>query len=152
VAINEVIDRDRGYNALLAGIGSLAGEPAVLVGVRQGAGEVDGTDLVLIASANEFGTSDGRVPERSFIRSTVDENRTKYVKDLTKVVTDAIDGKRIPKKSLERVGARATADIQRKIVALKEPANASSTIRQKKSSNPLVDTGRLLQSIDWEVR
>ena len=50
------------------------------------------------------------------------------------------------------LGEKVVADVQRKIVALKDPPNAPSTIAKKGSANPLIDTGRLRQSIDFEVR
>jgi len=149
---NEVVDRDLGYSDLLAGIGKLSAEPAVFVGVREGAGDVDGTPLTLIAAANEFGTNDGHVPERSYLRSTIDEKRKQYQAALTKIITDAIDGRALPVRGLQRLGARAVADVQRKITALKDPPNAPSTVKKKGSDNPLIDTGRLRQSIDYDVR
>lgn len=152
MARNEVTDKDMGYSALLVGINRLANEPAVFVGVRGDAGSVDGVPLLLIASANEFGTSDGHVPERSYIRSTVDERRATYLATLSKIVGDEVDGKQLAVKGLDRLGVRAVADVQRKITSLKEPPNTAGTIRKKGSSNPLIDTGRLRQSIAYEVK
>jgi hypothetical protein len=150
-----VTDRDLGYRRIMRNLRQLGRlrVPAVFVGIRAGTQAVDGTSMALIAAANEFGTADGHVPERSFIRSTIDENREKYLGALTKATGRAVDkGTAAMKTELGKVGARVTADIQRKIVALKEPPNAPSTIEKKGSANPLIDKGRLRQSIDWEVR
>lgn len=147
-----VTDKDLGYSDLLVGINALAAQPAVFVGVREDSGSgVDGTPMTLIAAANEFGTSDGHVPERSFIRSTIDEKNKQYLDVLTKVTRNALDGKELAIKGLTRLGLRAVGDIQRKITKLKDPPNEPSTIKKKGSSNPLIDTGRLRQSIDFEV-
>ena len=43
----------------------------VLVGIRQGREAEDGQSLALIAAVNEFGH--GHIPERSFLRSTVEQ-------------------------------------------------------------------------------
>lgn len=140
-----VEDVDLGMDRLIADLLGL-GVAEVYVGVRSGP---EG-DLATIAAANEFGTSDGHVPERSFLRSTVDEKRGEYAEDLAKVVDDIIDG-RGARPGLSRIGVRAKADVQRKIRALRTPPNAASTVKQKGSSNPLIDTGRLRQSIDYEL-
>ena len=50
------------------------------------------------------------------------------------------------------VGAKAAAIMKNTIRDLDEPPNAPATIAKKKSSNPLVDTGLLMQSVPWEVR
>ena len=49
------------------------------------------------------------------------------------------------------VGAYAADVIQQRIVDLKEPPNSPITIALKGSSNPLVDTGHMRQSVTWEV-
>lgn len=150
-----VTDRDMGYRKIMANLRMMGRiSPEVLVGVRGDAGESDdGTSLVLIAAVNEFGSADGHVPERSFLRSTIDEKKEKYLKLLTKATGDTIDkGRSAMRTALGRVGAIAVADVQRKIVTLRDPPNAPSTIAKKGSANPLVDTGRLGQSIDFEVK
>lgn len=122
--------------------------PEVFVGIRAEAG----AELVTIAAVNEFGSADGHVPERSFLRSTVDENHKKYGDLLQTAVERGIDkGTTALRRELGRVGAVAAGDVQRKIRDLKDPPNAPSTIAAKGSDNPLVDTGRLRQSIDWKV-
>jgi hypothetical protein len=151
-----VSDTDRGYDALRRALG--APDVEVLVGVREEAGAevVDGSDLTIagLATIHEFGaeTPFASIPERSFLRSTLDENRDRYLDEVARGVGDTIDGKTTGARVLERVGARAAGDVKRKIIDLSDPENAPSTIEQKGSSNPLVDTGRLAQSIDHEVR
>ena len=148
-------DRDRGYNQLLNAFKKLAGSsnPEILIGVRSSAGDYpNGASVVLVASVNEFGSSDGHVPERSFLRSTLDENRTKYESDMGGALAKVILGKGNMRTELGKVGAMVVADVQRKITTLDTPANAPSTIRQKGSANPLIDTGRLRSSIDFEVK
>lgn len=140
-----VQDQDLGLAQLIR---TLTGgvQPSVQVGVR---GD-PGSDLVTYAAANEFGTEDGHVPERSYLRSTIDENQTIYAGQLEAAVGDLIDGKSMLPR-LRRLGMIAKRDVQLKIRELKTPPNAPSTIRKKGSSNPLIDTGRLRNSIDFEV-
>lgn len=91
------------------------------------------------------------IPERSFIRSTLSEER-KEIAALTKRLYRAIlRGKMDSKKALGLLGIDMADRISQKIVKIKSPANKPGTIKRKRSSNPLVDTGQLKNSITWEV-
>lgn len=139
-------DRDMGYARILRELGSLE-EPAVFVGLR---GKDTDSELLTYAAANELGTD--TIPERSFLRSTADKNQAEYLDALEDVAGVIVDkGREAGKDALGRLGLRAVRDVQRAIVDLKDPPNAPSTIAAKGSSNPLVDTGRMRQSIDFVV-
>ena len=149
---SKIIDRDLGYKDIMKRLKGLDGEHIVEVGVPATAGQYeDGANQVLVASVNEFGSSDGRIPERSFLRSTVDENTTKYADLLSRLIGEAVDGRLTIEQALDRLGLKAVADVQRKIVQLDDPPNAEATIERKRSSNPLIDTGQLRQSIIHRV-
>jgi hypothetical protein len=173
-----VTDTDMGYADLVKALGDLAG-PVVLVGVREEAGAVrgggkvtettrtgrnqygtwskttrtqeggDGATVAEYATYNEFGMG---VPERSFLRSTVDVNEKRYVQQLADACGKVIDGSASVQSALGVVGLGAARDVQQTIRDLADPPNAPSTVRQKGSSSPLIDTGRLRASIDHEVR
>lgn len=144
-----VIDKDRGWRAFIRNMRDTArdADNHVVVGVLAQEGE----EQVIIAASNEFGTRDGHVPERSYLRSTVDENQQSIVRDLETIVSRSLDGKSYVH-GLRVLGERVVGLVKRKIVDLDDPPNAPSTIAAKGSDNPLVDTGRLLGSINYEVR
>lgn len=129
-------------NALAALAG--AKTATLLVGVRA----VPGSDLATIAAANEFGTS--RIPARSFLRSTVDDGRVKYAVYLDKIAGDLVDGIN-PVRALSVLGMALVGDVQQRIRNRIPPPNAPYTIARKGSDVPLIDTGRLRQSIDFVV-
>ncbi|BAN16833.1 tail completion or Neck1 protein [Edwardsiella phage PEi21] len=52
---------------------------------------------------------------------------------------------------LEKVGVTAQAAVRMFMTELQDPPNAKSTIRKKGSSNPLIDTGALRQSVTYVV-
>jgi hypothetical protein len=52
---------------------------------------------------------------------------------------------------LETVGVVAAAAVKVYMTELKTPPNAASTIRQKGSSNPLIDSGAMRQSVTHKV-
>lgn len=126
---------------------------AVAVGVQEDAGvhkdedgDSEGVTVAQVAAWNEYGTD--TAPERSFFRSTLEEGEKKYVRALNKVVKRTLQGGSA-KIAMGKVGTIVQNDIQDKIVNLREPENAESTIKRKKSSNPLIDTGQMLNSIRW---
>lgn len=107
--------------------------------------------MVLIAAANEFGTEDGRIPERSFLRSTIKKNNEKYKRLFKSISKKLIDNPQDYIKLMSKIGTIAQGDVQNTIRDLKEPPNAPATIARKKSDNPLVDTGQLGSSIVYQI-
>ena len=118
----------------------------IFVGVRG----TKGSDLPMIAMVNEFGSRRRNIPERSFLRSTMRKHRAKYQQLLQEAIEKAMDGQP-QRRAMERIGALVVGDVQRTMTELKNPPNAPSTIAKKGSANPLIDTGRLRQSIDADV-
>lgn len=53
--------------------------------------------------------------------------------------------------ALEIVGQIAVGKVQQYMTDLQSPANAPSTIAKKGSSNPLIDTGALRQSVTYSI-
>lgn len=138
-------DKDMGYLAMRQRMKQMAGS-YTKVGVQENSKAQDGvSDLVVIAASNEFGTED--IPERSFVRSTFEENREKLA-DISAKEADAIlTGKKDVKTSLQLMGEYHAAQIQAKIHSHPPPENAPATIKRKKSSGTLVDKGFMVQSI-----
>lgn len=158
-------DTDLGYEALLATLGDM-GDAAVYVGILQDQGsELDEDGNITVAgyaAVNEFGSADGSVPERSFLRSTVDANGRVYESELQAVAIETVDAavrslssgqaEATLERGLGRVGARAARDVQLTIRDLRDPPNAPSTLAGKyPGDNPLIETGRMRQSISFAV-
>lgn len=119
--------------------------------------------LVELAAIHEFGSPAAGIPERSFIRSTL-----RARKDAIRSFIEAALGKSITKltqsSSISREGMQTEAKhilglLGTKVVAMMRetirkripPPLKQSTITRKKSSVPLVDTGQLINSINYEV-
>jgi len=128
---------------------SLGGSGGVKVGVPAGGANPypDGTDVIDVAVANEFGTE--TIPERSFLRSAIRENKGAY-KKLNRKHLKKIR-KMTAEKALELLGTEAAGHVADKVNDVSTPPNAPSTRDRKGSENPLVDTGHLKQSITHEV-
>jgi hypothetical protein len=62
-----------------------------------------------------------------------------------------MDGGKSMDQILESVGVVASSAVKVYMTELKTPPNAASTIRKKGSSNPLIDTGAMRQSVTHQV-
>ena len=144
-----VTDRDLGYKRIVLDFKQLKGK-GVKVGVMGGETN-EGTAIVDYAVYNEFGTS--RIPPRPFMATTADNNREKVLAFAGALVGRMIDGHINSDTVLRNLGEFYQARIQETIRNAKSWAapNAPSTIAMKGSSSPLIDSGRLLQSIRYEL-
>ena len=105
--------------------------------------------LADVATFNEYGTR--HIPARSFLRTAADKHSGEYSEMVKKGLGFlTIQGGAL--KLINRLGLKCVADVQRNIVSIRTPPNAEATILKKKSSNPLIDSGRLRQSITYLVR
>lgn len=92
------------------------------------------------------------IPERPFMRSTYDEQNRKWNDAAQRLIGKIADGKGTADETVAVLGNMIQGDVQRKIVAGPFTPNAPATIRSKKSSRPLIDSGQMRQSIRWIVR
>lgn len=109
--------------------------------------------LVELAAIHEFGSPSRGIPERSFIRKTFDLRRDVFNRVVEKLARGVLDGTVDYHKALEVLGAWGAAQVRDRITkgAGVPPPLKDATITRKGSSRPLVVTGRLLQSITYEV-
>lgn len=127
----------------------------VLVGVPEGAGSYPSEDgkpaltIATIAAVNEFGTADGRIPARPFLRPAIEEGQPKFLRLAEIDLPDILLGRQPVSRLMHRMGNLAVGLVQQKITDVKTPPNAPSTIAKKGSDNPLIDTGALRQSINY---
>lgn len=143
----------------------------VVVGVTSSAGG----EILMIANVHEYGCnipvttkmrgfflynwgimltkSTINIPERSFVRAGFDAKKGEiesYGDLIESVVTGGLSGREF----FEIIGQAAAQAIQSFLITdVKSPPNSSFTIMNKGGkSNPLVDSGRLVNSISYEIR
>jgi len=120
------------------------GPNGVKVGLPQGSNDYpDGTSVIMVGAVHEFGSS--RVPERSFLRSTVIEKKRDYKTLFRKLSYKIIKGDMDTKRALGIIGLAVQTDVQDKITDIDSPPLVY------REGNPLIDTGHLRQSITFEV-
>lgn len=122
----------------------------VAVGFQHGeATEDDGTDICDIAAWNELGTE--HIPSRPFLRKSVDENEDKINEFIDQEASELMNGAPA-EQVLKKIGLFQKALVQEKITEGDFTPNAESTIKKKGSSKPLIDTGRMRQSVNYWIR
>jgi phage gpG-like protein len=102
-----------------------------------------------IGALLHYGTKDdgGHIPPRPFLDVGVEAGTDVYKRTIEREVgkganmTDVID----------KVANKAVASVKKYMRDLRDPPNAESTIKKKKSSNPLIDSGQLRSSITYKV-
>ena len=103
-------------------------------------------NLASLAAVLEFGNE--RIPSRPFLRQTLSENQEKYTALFTQLFKQGLQIERI----YEQLALVAQGDVQLNIARGNWVPNAKSTIKQKGSSKPLIDTGKMRQSVKGIVK
>lgn len=158
--MSRVEDKDLGLNRIIRTLNKDLDGVVVKVGVqakdkavRRGkGGSIRNTDqpLAVIAAIHEFGLGD--MPQRSFLRSAYDENLPMIDKMIQRVANGAVFGFGLgTNAALNKLGNVVQGMVQRKIVDGPFVPNSPATIKRKKSSKPLIDTGHLRQSIRYVI-
>jgi hypothetical protein len=146
------------------GLKSLLGGPNnVKVGFPAGA--ADG-DVISRAVWNEFGTRGGAsgggwggpIPERPFMRNAMRDGKGKIEQAMKTAAISMVrtaaaggNGAALKRQALAKLGVLGQGLIQTEITSLSSPPNSPVTVELKGSSNPLIDSGEMRQSVTWKV-
>lgn len=165
-------DKDKGWNKLVSAFKVNAGETAGFVGWLRSSGEYKNKEdrekeahtaggvakppspitIAQIAATHEFGSADGRIPERAPIRTTLAKHSKDIKRLIKKVSGSVLDGKMNKKKAIGVVCQKIADGLVSTIEGNLPPPNEPSTIARKGSSKTLIDTGQMKNSVDWEVK
>lgn len=121
----------------------------VRVGLQHGDSIEEGVDVMDVAMWNELGTVNA--PSRPFLRKSVDENADKISSFVKAQLVQMTKGKST-EDVLKAIGAMQKGLIQEKITGGEYEPNAPSTVKKKGSDKPLIDTGRMRQSVNFYIR
>lgn len=129
------------WETLIAGLQS----SKIAVGFQRGDNHSSGAGMAEIAIYNEYGTSQN--PARPFFRPTLHAHNPQIITAIRNVAVRQLQGGGNVDAEMMQVGTFAVNKIRAAIVSLRSPPNAASTIAMKGSSNPLIDTGQMRQSV-----
>lgn len=142
--VREIVKRAEG----LAGREAAAGYPR---GSEKASNTYDnGASVLDVAVWNQFGTS--RIPARPFIDNAVTRIEEDKAGDGAEIARAVINAEISATKALKKIGQFAEKAIREAITDDVYEPNAPSTVRKKKSNKPLVNTGKLRQSVTSVVR
>ena len=135
----------------------------------------DDSKLLMIATVNEFGcqikvtdkmraylhytglhlkdeTEYINIPERSYMRTTFDENKNKIDRMIQESLKELITFKIDTDIFYNRIGTYLVSLIQETLTDIKEPPNHPYTLENKAPrTNPLINTSRLRESIVFKI-
>lgn len=137
-------DRDRGAKELLQTVKSLRGA-RVEAGLFDTEPKRTDSELTIaqIGAVNEFGSSDGRIPERPWLRRALRERGAAWQSMLERALDNVITrhAKLFPE--LLAFGERVASDIRRTIDEVLSPPKAESTLRAEGGPLKRTKTGRV---------
>ena len=132
-----VWESDLGMGKILAEAAKIRKKPYVKAGITQAKGSKvrpDGKKTTAeIAQIHEYGAPDAGIPERSFVRSTVSTNQSKYDGQIASLRDEIFDANSdlTVEKALGLIGQSASSDMKKTIRAGIQPPLKASTIRGK---------------------
>jgi len=91
------------------------------------------------------------IPERSFIRAGFDESEKAFLEEAKKWLIEAFRKGTPTDTVLNALGLQLQGMMQEYLRSVSEPPLSDMTIEMTGRSNPLVNTGKLLESIVFEV-
>ncbi len=145
-----ITDTDLGFNELLRDGEILSGIVTDIGILPEDAKSkyARGETLVTVAAKNEYGS--GKIPERSFLRSTFDSQHKSWMRKLGRFMR-----KKTPRDSLNKditvfMGETIQKSIKRTIAVKNTPPNKPRTIRRKGFNNPLIETRKLYRGIKFK--
>lgn len=107
----------------------------------------DGTPVAQVAFWNEFGTATG-TPARPFFRTMVQNESPGWGLLIARAAKHYNYN---ASTVLQFMGVKISEQLQQSIVGWDTPPNAESTAAEKGFNNPLIRTGHMQNSVDFEV-
>lgn len=153
----EVLSDMRKINGLRAKVGYMSdGDLAMIASVHEHGARIKVTDKMrgYLASQGMFlkkTTTHIVIPERFFLRTGSDLHETDVNQLADDLISSVLNGDRSPEEFFELLGMVLKGKIQEHAIDLNNPVNHPFTADRKGSSNPLVDTGNLIGSMEVEV-
>lgn len=107
----------------------------------------DGKMPGYIARIMEYGVPQQNIPARPFMDFTVKRNKDSWIRFINR----NFRGKEYAHPLAVRFCETVKQDIQTEIEIGDFAPNAPATVKRKKSSQPLIDTGHLMNSISYKI-
>ncbi len=137
-------------------VGVLEGEHAWLAGIHEYGCKIPVTDKMR-AYLHSIGvhlkkeTTVIEIPERSFLRAGYDQNRKDVIERAKLLLPDVLHGTLTDEQFLKAVGITLRDAIKEYAIDLDDPPKKDWPTRDGAKSNPLVQTGGMINGIEYEI-
>lgn len=152
-----IVTDDRILKALIKRLKSL-GKMGVKVGVlgtgKGGDEHSDGISTLELAAIQHLGSPVNGIPARPFITEGIKAGRKDQKKVSAGIMRRLLASKSYSNtQAMDTLGVWAASQVKKHVISgpPMKPPNAQSTVNKKGSSRPLVDTGRMINSVTHEV-
>ncbi len=137
------------FEARMRQMASMLERPVfVRVGFLENATYPDGTPVAMIAAIQDFGAPRAGIPPRPFFRNMIAAKSPEWPEAIgALLVANDYD----VNLTMAQVGEAVAGQLRQSLINTNSPPLAESTIARKGFSKPLVETGHMLNSIDYEV-
>ncbi len=126
----------------------VASNAELRVGFLENATYPDGTPVAMVAAIQEFGAPSRNIPPRPYFRGMIAAKSEGWGDALAQnLKSHDYD----VEAALSLVGEGIKGQLQQSIVDFVSPALASATVAAKGNDKPLVDTGTMLNAVDYDV-
>lgn len=115
-----------------------------------GASYDDGASVLDVAAWNEYGTENA--PARPFMRQTLEDYEDQIISRGQSQFKKGLNGDKNAQTTFNAMGTYVKGCIQKEIRDGEFEPNAPSTIAKKGSDKPLIDTGRMRQSVTYVIK
>jgi len=142
--------RGTGMERLLRDIRVAQGVKGYKVGWPEDATYPDGKSVAEVAIGNEFGIPEKHIPARPFFRM----GNANFKKEGAKFLLKRLKGNKsgtVTARINSQLAQFHVNTVQKSIHDLKEPPNSPTTIEMKGSDDPLIDTGLMVRSLNYET-
>lgn len=115
---------------------------AVRVGFLEGATYPDGKPVAMIAAIHNYG-------KWPFFTNMIAKKKHEWGPAIRQLL---IDNDSDALRTLQQTGEAISGQLRQEIVDTVTPSNAPATIMKKGFDKPLVESGHMLQSVDYQVK
>lgn len=135
------------FERRLADIAKRLAKPGVLkVGFLAGATYPDGTPVALVAAVQNFGAPSRGIPPRPFFSNMVATKQHEWGPALGELLKD-----HEPETALKMLGEGIVGQLRQSIADTNDPPLDPKTAARKGFDKPLVATGHMMNSADYQV-
>lgn len=132
-----------------AEVGYIGNKPHI--GKNNGDGEKPTIGMADLATIHEYGAPGANIPERSFLRASLADNQQRYLQFLQLNIKPVLTGQTTMYQVWDKLGMIAQTDVQKYMIQGDFVPLKERTIKRKKSSAPLIDSGQMRQAVTYRV-